>query len=123
VLRSAEDYHFKQNYMCSWRNTLDFYAVESKPDVTGSPRRADPVSAAGGAADGGSGSLGRFSGDPAMNQPCTCNDQPCYMTLRIDPVTTVARERNRTLWHLLTKPEPLTAEEWAYVAQLEAMEP
>ncbi|QNE32989.1 hypothetical protein F1C10_14380 [Sphingomonas sp. NBWT7] len=34
-------------------------------------------------------------------------------------VTTKARNLNESLWQLLTKAEPLTAAEWAYVEELE----
>jgi hypothetical protein len=51
------------------------------------------------------------------------NDAPCTMLTqplpKLTTVTTQVRTLNEDLWELLTKAEPLTAAEWAYVEDLE----
>jgi hypothetical protein len=44
---------------------------------------------------------------------------PTQLLPTLTPMTTQTRALNQDLWQLLTKAEPLTAEEWALVEEFE----
>jgi hypothetical protein len=62
----------------------------------------------------------RFRKEPAMTCPTNLAVTSDVQTMpELTQTTVTARRLNQTLWQLLTKPDPLTAAEWALVEEFE----